>query len=144
MRQRCSEVGALLIFDEVISGFRVHPGGAQGYYGIKPDLTTLAKILAGGFPGVEHAYAIQAGREVRVVVQPSVVTDEQAQALAVPGSVQADLLEASALVPLHPQRIDDPTTVARLRVRIDGVLKDLSEEFTPAYTRRPSGLNEAE
>jgi glutamate-1-semialdehyde 2,1-aminomutase len=41
----------LLIFDEVVSGFRVAPGGAQAHYGIKPDLTTLAKILAGGFPG---------------------------------------------------------------------------------------------
>jgi glutamate-1-semialdehyde 2,1-aminomutase len=41
----------LLIFDEVISGFRVSPGGAQGHYGIKPDLTTMAKILAGGLPG---------------------------------------------------------------------------------------------
>src|SRR5262249_22992476 len=41
----------VLIFDEVISGFRVHPGGAQGHYGVKPDLTTMAKILAGGLPG---------------------------------------------------------------------------------------------
>jgi glutamate-1-semialdehyde 2,1-aminomutase len=43
--------GRLLIFDEVITGFRVHPGGAQGYYGVTPDLTTLAKVLAGGLPG---------------------------------------------------------------------------------------------
>jgi hypothetical protein len=48
-------------------------------------------------------------------------TQEQAQALAVPGAVQADMLEASALVPVRPQRIDDPRTVARLRVRIDGL-----------------------
>ena len=48
-------------------------------------------------------------------------TPEQAQALAVPGAVQADLLEASALVPVRPQRIDDPRTVARLRVRIEGL-----------------------
>jgi glutamate-1-semialdehyde 2,1-aminomutase len=41
----------LLICDEVITGFRVAPGGAQGHYGIKPDLTTMAKILAGGLPG---------------------------------------------------------------------------------------------
>lgn len=41
----------VLIFDEVISGFRVHPGGAQGHYGVTPDLTTMAKILAGGLPG---------------------------------------------------------------------------------------------
>ncbi|MSO93009.1 MAG: aminotransferase class III-fold pyridoxal phosphate-dependent enzyme [Rhodospirillales bacterium] len=42
---------ALVIFDEVVTGFRVSPGGAQAVYGIKPDLTTLAKILAGGLPG---------------------------------------------------------------------------------------------
>jgi glutamate-1-semialdehyde 2,1-aminomutase len=41
----------VLIFDEVISGFRVHPGGAQGHYGVTPDMTTLAKVLAGGLPG---------------------------------------------------------------------------------------------
>jgi hypothetical protein len=48
-------------------------------------------------------------------------TREQAQALAVPGAVQADLLEAAALVPVTPRRIDDPTTVARLRLRLDGL-----------------------
>jgi glutamate-1-semialdehyde 2,1-aminomutase len=41
----------LLIFDEVITGFRVAPGGAQEHYGVRPDLTALAKILAGGLPG---------------------------------------------------------------------------------------------
>src|SRR5438445_3007772 len=52
LRASTTRHGRLLIFDEVISGFRVHPGGAQGHYGIAPDLTTLAKILAGGLPGV--------------------------------------------------------------------------------------------
>ncbi len=51
LRELTTRHGRLLIFDEVISGFRVHPGGAQGLYGVKPDLTTLAKILAGGLPG---------------------------------------------------------------------------------------------
>jgi glutamate-1-semialdehyde 2,1-aminomutase len=51
LRELTAELGVLLIFDEVITGFRVHPGGAQGHYGITPDLTTLAKILAGGLPG---------------------------------------------------------------------------------------------
>jgi glutamate-1-semialdehyde 2,1-aminomutase len=51
LRELTSKHGRLLIFDEVISGFRVHPGGAQGLYGVMPDLTTLAKILAGGLPG---------------------------------------------------------------------------------------------
>ena len=43
--------GVVLIFDEVVTGFRYAPGGAQEYYGVTPDLTTLAKILAGGLPG---------------------------------------------------------------------------------------------
>jgi glutamate-1-semialdehyde 2,1-aminomutase len=51
LRELTARHGRLLIFDEVISGFRVHPGGAQGHYGVTPDLTTLAKILAGGLPG---------------------------------------------------------------------------------------------
>lgn len=51
LRELTAKHGVLLIFDEVISGFRVHPGGAQGLYGITPDMTTLAKILAGGLPG---------------------------------------------------------------------------------------------
>jgi len=48
-------------------------------------------------------------------------TPAQAQALAVPGKVQTDMLEAAALVPTTPRRIDDPTTVARLKLRIDGL-----------------------
>jgi glutamate-1-semialdehyde 2,1-aminomutase len=51
LRELCTKYGVLLIFDEVISGFRVHPGGSQAHYGVTPDLTTLAKILAGGLPG---------------------------------------------------------------------------------------------
>lgn len=51
LRRLTADQGVLLILDEVITGFRVAPGGAQSYYGIKPDLTTLAKILAGGLPG---------------------------------------------------------------------------------------------
>jgi glutamate-1-semialdehyde 2,1-aminomutase len=51
LREETRANGALLIFDEVITGFRVSPGGVQAATGITPDLTTLAKILAGGLPG---------------------------------------------------------------------------------------------
>lgn len=51
LRALTTKHGQLLIFDEVITGFRVAPGGAQEFYSIKPDLTTLAKIVAGGLPG---------------------------------------------------------------------------------------------
>jgi glutamate-1-semialdehyde 2,1-aminomutase len=51
LRNVTQETRTLLIFDEVITGFRVAPGGAQEAYGVTPDLTTLAKVLAGGLPG---------------------------------------------------------------------------------------------
>jgi glutamate-1-semialdehyde 2,1-aminomutase len=51
LRVLTSERGVVLIFDEVITGFRYSPGGAQQLYGVTPDMTTLAKIVAGGLPG---------------------------------------------------------------------------------------------
>jgi glutamate-1-semialdehyde 2,1-aminomutase len=48
LRAECDRVGALLVFDEVITGFRVAWGGAQALYGVKPDLTTLGKVIGGG------------------------------------------------------------------------------------------------
>jgi glutamate-1-semialdehyde 2,1-aminomutase len=50
LRDLCSESGALLVFDEVITGFRVARGGAQSIYGVAPDLTLLGKIIGGGLP----------------------------------------------------------------------------------------------
>lgn len=50
LRDVCDQSGAVLIFDEVMTGFRVALGGAQAYYGVKPDLTTLGKIIGGGMP----------------------------------------------------------------------------------------------
>ncbi len=50
VRELCDEFGALLIFDEVVTGFRLGMGGAQGYFGIEPDLTIFGKIIAGGYP----------------------------------------------------------------------------------------------
>ena len=51
LREVCTRHNRVLIFDEVITGFRVSPGGAQQFYGVTPDLTPMAKILAGGLPG---------------------------------------------------------------------------------------------
>ena len=50
LRELCTRHGAVLIFDEVMTGFRVGPQGAQGLYGIMPDLTTLGKVVGGGMP----------------------------------------------------------------------------------------------
>lgn len=59
--------GALLIFDEVMTGFRVHPGGAQTLFGIQPDLTTLGKVIGGGLP----VGAYGGRKEIMQMVAPS-------------------------------------------------------------------------
>jgi glutamate-1-semialdehyde 2,1-aminomutase len=50
VRELCDEFGALLIFDEVVTGFRLGLGGAQGYFGVRPDLTVFGKCITGGYP----------------------------------------------------------------------------------------------
>lgn len=50
LRQLCDQYNSVLIFDEVMTGFRVHPGGAQAIYNIIPDLTTMGKVIGGGLP----------------------------------------------------------------------------------------------
>ena len=50
VRELCNEFGALLIFDEVVTGFRLGMGGAQGYFNVKPDLTIFGKCVTGGYP----------------------------------------------------------------------------------------------
>ncbi len=50
MRELCDKYGALLVFDEVVTGFRIGLSGAQGYFGVEPDLTVFGKVVAGGYP----------------------------------------------------------------------------------------------
>jgi glutamate-1-semialdehyde 2,1-aminomutase len=67
MRYLCTKNGSLLIFDEVMTGFRLAPGGAQELYGIKPDLTTMGKVIGGGLP-----IAAYGGRkDIMLYVAPS-------------------------------------------------------------------------
>ena len=67
LRELCTREGIVLIFDEVMTGFRVARGGAQELYGIKPDLTTLGKIIGGGLP----VGAYGGRREIMKLVAPS-------------------------------------------------------------------------
>ena len=82
--------------------------------------------VEGRFAGITtHTWITDVGEVVREESPTGLLvvreTKEQAQALAVPGAIRTDLLEAAAIVPTTPRRIDDPTTVARLRLRIDGL-----------------------
>ena len=67
LRKLTAEHGALLVFDEVMTGFRVHPGGAQALYGVPPDLTTLGKVIGGGLP----VGAYGGRREIMELVAPA-------------------------------------------------------------------------
>ena len=67
LRALTSAHGALLVFDEVMTGFRVHPGGAQALYGVSPDLTTVGKVVGGGLP----AAAYGGRRELMELVAPA-------------------------------------------------------------------------
>jgi len=69
LRKITEQYGVLLIFDEVMTGFRIAPGGAQEYFNIKPDISTFAKVLGGGFPaacfgGTKEVMEIEAKNEV--------------------------------------------------------------------------------
>lgn len=66
LQAECKTEGALLIFDEIITGFRLSPSGAQGHYGITPDLTTLGKIIGGGLP----VGAYGGRREIMEMISP--------------------------------------------------------------------------
>lgn len=67
LRRLATEYNALLIFDEVMTGFRVHPGGAQTLYAVRPDLTTLGKVIGGGLP----IGAYGGRREIMTMVAPA-------------------------------------------------------------------------
>jgi len=84
--------GALLIFDEVITGFRVTEGGAQVAYGITPDMTTMAKILGGGLPGG----AVAGRSEILDQISMASHTHDPAKRIAHPGTYNANPLSAAA------------------------------------------------
>ena len=93
LRSICTEMDVPLIFDEVVTGFRFGPGGYQKEYGITPDVTTLAKILAGGFPGG----AVAGRREFLELIE---MRDEpgwnRGRRISHPGTYNANPLSATA------------------------------------------------
>ncbi len=101
LREETQRAGALLIFDEVITGFRVGLGGAQGLFGIRPDLTTLGKVVGGGFP-----IGIFGGRgEVMDLVAPSGPVYNAGTYNAHPVSIAAGLAVLKELETGEPYRI---------------------------------------
>ncbi len=87
----CDAYGALLIFDEVVTGFRLGLGGAQGYFGVKPDLTVFGKCVAGGYPGAGGV----GGRKDVMSTFASGIGSEQQRTL-VGGTLSANPLSCAA------------------------------------------------
>src|SRR5262245_53833314 len=119
LREITSRLGVLLIFDEVITGFRVSPGGAQAHYGVTPDLTALAKVLAGGLPG-----GCVAGR---ADVMAALETRPGKPKMRHPGTFNANPLSAAA-------------GVATLRIVATGESCRRANETARLLRRRLNGL----
>ncbi|HTV45572.1 MAG TPA: aminotransferase class III-fold pyridoxal phosphate-dependent enzyme, partial [Stellaceae bacterium] len=92
LRELTHRHDALLIFDEVVTGFRVAPGGAQSVYGIRPDLTTLAKIVAGGLPGA----AVTGRKDILDLLDFDVARASEREKIAHQGTFNANPLSAAA------------------------------------------------
>ncbi len=127
LRAVTSRHGALLIFDEVITGFRYAPGGAQEYFGVTPDLTTLAKIVAGGLPGG----ALSGRREVMAMIAFRGDPDwDRSERVAHAGTFNANPLSAAAAIATLELCAD-----ASLQARANKAGEELRQSLAEAMRR---------
>jgi glutamate-1-semialdehyde 2,1-aminomutase len=124
LRRLTDEDGALLVFDEVMTGFRVAPGGAQERFGVRPDLTTLGKVIGGGLP--VGAYGGRADLMERMAPDGPVY-----QAGTLSGN---PLAMAAGLAQLRRLREDDPYPALERRTRrlVEGLLRNAADLGVPA------------
>jgi glutamate-1-semialdehyde 2,1-aminomutase len=115
VRKLCDEFGALMVFDEVVTGFRLGPGGAQAYFDVKPDLTVLGKCLTGGYP---MAGAIGGRRDVMMLLVGGIGTS--ARRAFVGGTLSANPLSCVAgyHALLEAQRVDAAGVAGRAGDRL--------------------------
>ncbi len=130
LREETAKRGILLVFDEVVTGFRVSPGGAQGEFGVTPDLTALAKILAGGLPGG----AICGRKDILDELDFAVAAMKGREKIAHPGTYNANPVSAAAgraaleIVGASDACRQANARAAELRARLNEVL---AEERVP-------------
>lgn len=93
VEQLCNKYGALLVFDEVVTGFRIGMSGAQGYYGVSPDLTIFGKVIAGGYPS---AGGLGGKKEVMKYLSAGLSGDGKHKKALVGGTMAANPLSCVA------------------------------------------------
>jgi glutamate-1-semialdehyde 2,1-aminomutase len=126
VRELCDEFGALLIFDEVVTGFRLGMGGAQGYFGIKPDLTVFGKCITGGYP---MAGGVGGRREVVERFAPGIGgTGERAY---VGGTLSANPLSCAAgyFALLEMERTNAPVIAGQAGDRLAKGLQEIIARY---------------
>ncbi len=141
VREITAKHGAVLIFDEVMTGFRVARGGAQQIYGIKPDLTTLGKIIGGGLP----VGAFGGTREIMDVVAPVGPVYQAGTLSGNPLAVTAGLTTLRLLKSLDPYpQLDRATaklvagmTAAAREAGVETVCNRAGSMFTSFFTDKP-------
>lgn len=127
LRELTTKYGALLMFDEVVTGFRTTKGGAQMKYGIKPDLSSFAKIVAGGMPGA----AITGRKDILDLLDFKASAAKGQEKIGHPGTFNANPISAAAgiaaltIIAETPVNETADASCAALR---DGLNKVLSDE----------------
>lgn len=132
LRDLCTRHGALLIFDEVMTGFRVALGGAQAYYGVKPDLTTFGKIIGGGMP----VGAYGGRRDLMEQIAPAGPIYQAGTLSGNPVAMAAGL----AMLELVQAPGFYDTLAVRTRLLTDGLQAVADDEGIPFSTNRVGGM----
>jgi glutamate-1-semialdehyde 2,1-aminomutase len=131
LREETARRGIVLVFDEVVTGFRVARGGAQEALGIRPDLTTLAKILAGGLPGG----AVVGRRDLLELLDPERAAARGVEKIPHQGTYNANPLSAAAGIATL-EIIRDTDAIARTHAyaaRLRAALNDVIEQEGVAW-----------
>ncbi len=131
VRELCDEFGALLIFDEVVTGFRLGLGGAQGYFGVKPDLTVFGKCIAGGYPMAGGV----GGRSDVMMSFASGIGGKSGERAYIGGTLSANPLSCAAgyFSLLEMERTNAPGLAGRAGDRLTKGLNDLIERYELPY-----------
>ena len=131
VRELCDEFGALLIFDEVVTGFRLGLGGAQGYFGVKPDLTVFGKCISGGYPMAGGV----GGRSDVMMSFASGIGGKSGERAYIGGTLSANPLSSVAgyFALLEMERTNAPVMAGRAGDRLTAGLNALVERLGLPY-----------